>query len=95
MTDGRLALLSASAIAGAMPGGSAMSDAMAVQNFKNPRREIPCRCRVSNKFSSFGMASSFAYIHAFVHKPSFIGRWHAYVLNNRCLLSPARQAPTP
>jgi hypothetical protein len=41
ITDGRLALASAWATAGAMPGGSAMSEVSAVQNFIKARRLTP------------------------------------------------------
>jgi hypothetical protein len=41
MTEGRLARSSAAAIAGTMLGGSAMSEAVAVQNLRKPRRETP------------------------------------------------------
>jgi hypothetical protein len=58
ITEGRLALLKASAMAGAMPGGIAINDAMAVQNLRNPRRVIPCRCRVSSKYSFSAMVPS-------------------------------------
>ena len=55
ITDGRLALISASAIAVAVPGGSAISDAIAVQNFRNARRLTPCCARRSPR--------SFVFVH--------------------------------
>jgi hypothetical protein len=40
-------------MAGTMPGGNAIIEAVAAQNFRNPRREIPCRRRAAPKVSSF------------------------------------------
>ena len=53
ITYGRMAFSSAAAMAGTMLGGNAIIEAVAAQNFRNPRRVIPCRRRASPKVSSF------------------------------------------
>ena len=45
MTEGRLAFSRAAAMAGIADGGSAIMDAVAAQNFMNPRREMPFSLR--------------------------------------------------
>ena len=47
MTDGRLAFSIAAATALTMLGGNAIMDAVAAQNFMNPRRLTPCARRTS------------------------------------------------
>jgi hypothetical protein len=49
ITDGRRAFSRDAAIAGTMLGGSAIIEAVAAQNFMNPRRDTPCRRRLSPK----------------------------------------------
>jgi hypothetical protein len=58
ITDGRLALSSAFAIAGTMVGGSAIIDAVAAQNFRKLRRETPCLRSISPSVLSFFMVGS-------------------------------------
>ena len=70
ITDGRLALTSASAIAVAVPGGSAIRDAIAVQNFRNARRLMPCCARRSPFSVSFWPANY--NIRAFLDESGFL-----------------------
>ncbi len=49
MTEGRLAFSNAAATAGAIPAGNANIEAVAVQNFRNPRLVTPCFPRLSPK----------------------------------------------
>jgi hypothetical protein len=56
ITEGRLAFSSAAAMAGTMPGGIAIMEAVAVQNLRNPRRLIPCRRMTSPRVSFFAMS---------------------------------------
>jgi hypothetical protein len=48
-----MAFSRAAAIAGTMLGGNAIIEAVAAQNFRNPRRVTPCRRRAAPKVSSF------------------------------------------
>ena len=56
MTEGRRAFSSALAICGTIDGGSAISDAVAVQYFMKPRRETPCAASASPKVCSLRIA---------------------------------------
>ena len=55
MTEGRLAFSNAAAMEGTMPAGSANIEAVAVQNFKNPRRVTPCLSRLSPKVNELSV----------------------------------------
>ena len=52
ITEGRRAFSSAAAMAGTMLGGNAISEAVAAQNFRNPRRVTPWRRSSSPKVGS-------------------------------------------
>jgi hypothetical protein len=49
MTDGRRAVANASATCEIADGGIAISDAVAEQNLRKPRRDTPCACKYSPK----------------------------------------------